>query len=389
MGAQAHPFELAPQLVAWESTRACNLACVHCRAEAQTTPDPGELTTAEAFRLVDQISEFARPIFIITGGEPLCRDDVYDVAAHGTSKGLRVVMSPNGTLLTPGAVARMKKAGVGRISVSIDGSNAVLHDGLRMVPGSFEAILAGLSYAREGGLPFQINTTVSRSNLDDLPAMYEKAVGLGAAAWDVFMLVPTGRGRVEHEITPEEYERTLGWVHDVSRSAPVQVKVTCGPHYKRIALQREKEARRAGAGAAEGRPDAGGYGAGRPAGHPGGAASPHGAAGDRPTRGCMGGFGFCFVSRVGEVYPCGYLPLKAGSVRETHLREIYRGSPLFRTLRDASQLKGKCGACEFRGVCFGCRARAYGTCGDFMGEEPFCTYRPRSGGESLPETQTI
>ncbi len=348
-----HHLKEEPRLVAWEATAACNLACVHCRAEAQTEPDPDELTTAEVKRLIDQIAEFASPIFIITGGEPMLREDVYEIAAYASERGLKPVMSPNGTLLTPETVQKIKEAGVSRISVSLDGSSAEKNDSFRMVPGAFDAAVRGLEHARRGGLPFQINTTVTRRNLDDLEAMFRTVVDLGAVGWDVFMLVPTGRGKIEDEVAPEEYERVLNWIYDLSKEAPIPVKVTCGPHYQRISRLRDKEERLVG-----------------PPGHPAGGAR-------RRSPGCMGGRGFCFVSRVGEVYPCGYLPVSAGNVRETHFREIYQGSELFRELRDVDRLKGKCGRCEFRRVCSGCRARAYGAYGDYMAEEPYCTYEPR------------
>jgi len=341
----------APRLVAWETTRACDLACRHCRAVAQPRPDPRQLTTDEAFRLVDDIAAFGEPtILILTGGDPLKREDVVEVAGRASAAGLRVVMSPSGTQVTPAHVARLKRAGIQRIAVSLDGSTAALHDGFRRVPGAFEGAVRSLAYAREGGLPFQINTTVTRHNRDDLAAMLRRAVELGAVAWDVFMLVPTGRGSLEMEISPEEYEETLRFVQAVSRTSPIQVKMTCAPHYRRI--QRQAEAR------GEGGPPTGVVGHGR------------------ASRGCMAGFGFCFVSHIGEVGGCGYLPLLAGSVRERPLPEIYRDSPLFRSLRDPNLLQGRCGICEYRAVCGGCRARALAATGNYLEEEPFCTYRP-------------
>lgn len=328
---------------------------------------PDQLSTAEALRLVDQIAEFARPIFIVTGGNPLMREDVFAVASYANGKGFRVVMSPSGTNLTPQLVSEMRAAGVQRISVSIDGSNAVLHDTFRQVPGAFDGVVASLAYAREGGLPFQINTTVTRHNIGDLPAMLELAIALGAVTWDVFMLVPTGRGKVEMEITAEEYEAALGFIHEAAQRAPMPVKMTCAPHYRRLQRQKAQEARgtRPAAGNEAGDDHRG------PLGHPSG----HGHPG-AVSRGCMAGNGFCFVSHVGEVYGCGYLPLLAGNVRERHFREIYRESPLFVALRDYHLLRGKCGACEYKAICGGCRARALGVYGDYLGEEPYCTYQP-------------
>ena len=344
-------FAVAPRLVAWETTRACDLACRHCRAVAQREPDPRQLTTAEAFRLVDDVAAFGEPtILILTGGDPMKREDIYAIAERATQKGLRAVMSPSGTQVTPASVARLKSAGVQRISVSLDGSTAELHDSFRRVPGAYAEAVRSLAYAREGRLPFQINTTVTRHNRHDLPAMLQRAIELGAVTWDVFMLVPTGRGTVQMEIGPEEYEETLRFVHAVSQTAPIQVKMTCAPHYKRVQLQERRP------GTPEG---------GRPA---------HGAHG--ASRGCMAGFGFCFVSHIGEVGGCGYLPLLAGNVRERSLVNIYREAPLFKSIRDPNLLQGRCGICEYRMVCGGCRARALSASGNYLDEEPFCTYQP-------------
>ncbi len=348
--------EIVPRLVAWESTRACNLACVHCRASAQLEHHPQQLSTSEVLRVVDEIAEFSRPILIITGGEPLMRADIFDIASYATRRGLRVVMSPNGTLLSPEVVQKMKASGVMRISVSLDGSSPERNDTFRQVPGAFQAATRGLAYAREAGLPFQINTTVTRRNLDDLPDMLQTVIDLGAVTWDVFMLVPTGRGKIEDEVTPEQYEQVLDWIYEVSRKAPIPVKVTCGPHYVRIFRQRAR---------AEGRSMREEEG---PTGQ--------GLSGRGPA-GCLAGKGFCFISHTGEVFPCGYFPIPAGNVRHQHFREIYQESELFATLRDATKLKGKCGHCEYRVVCSGCRARALGTRGDYMEEEPFCIYEPR------------
>ena len=318
-------------------------------------------------RLVDQIAAFARPIFIITGGNPLMREDIFEVASYAHSKGFRVVMSPSGTNLTPDLVRQMRASGVQRISVSLDGPNARIHDAFRQVPGAFDDVIISLAHAREGGLPFQINTTVTRHNIADLPAMLDLTVALGAVTWDVFMLVPTGRGKVEMEITAAEYEGALAFVHDAVRRAPIQVKMTCAPHYRRLERQRAHGERNA--------PVAAGHHA---HGSSGSAAAGHGHPA-AVSRGCMAGNGFCFVSHVGEVFGCGYLPLLAGNVREQDFGTIYRESPLFVGLRDYHLLRGKCGACEYRAICGGCRARALGVSGDYLGEEPYCTYEPIKG----------
>lgn len=406
-------YSKEPRLVAWESTRACNLACVHCRAEAQLTGHPDQLKTGEVLALIDEIAEFARPIFIITGGEPMMREDVYDIASYATSKGFRPVMSPNGTLITPESIIKMKKAGISRISVSLDGSTPGRNNAFRMVEGAFEQATRGLAYAREAGMPFQINTTVTQRNVDDLPDMLKTVIDLGAVTWDVFMLVPTGRGKIEDEVSPEQYEEVLNWIWEVSQTSPIHIKVTCGPHYMRVARQRlsaeRKQARQVAAagGTRPGAPapaenesvtHAGGPpplghsvdGDGRSAGHlaraagghprlkSGGFSHPGGGHGSPfgTSRGCMAGNGFVFISHTGDVFPCGYFPVKAGNVREQNFREIYQNSELFVTIRDPDKLGGKCGVCEFKAVCFGCRARALSAFGDYMAEEPYCIYVP-------------
>lgn len=215
--------ELAPRVVAWESTRACRFACLHCRAQAQRAPDPEQLSTKEAFSLVEQIAEFGKPIFIISGGDPLERTDIFVVVKHATGMRIRVVMSPSGSSLTPEVIEKMKASGVKMISVSLDGSNADIHDGFRQVQGAFDTSLNNIVYAREAQLPFQVNTTVTKHNLQDLPRIMNLVLELGAAAWDVFMLVPTGRGKVTMEITPRQYEETINFVYESSLKSHIQI----------------------------------------------------------------------------------------------------------------------------------------------------------------------
>lgn len=360
-----------PQVVAWEATRACRFACIHCRADAQTKPDPKQLTTEEVFRLVDEIAGFANPLLIITGGDPLLRQDVFKVAQRATGRGLRVVMSPSGSEMTPKVVQKMKDSGIMCVSISIDGSNASIHDRFRMVQGAFDLALLSIRCTKDGGLPFQIDTTVTQHNIHDLPNIKELTVRLEAMSWDVFMLVPTGRAKVRVEITPEQYEGVLRSVYEWNQSSPIPIKVTCAPHYMRIIAQREKERKGVGRATAEARQ------------HEGGAAikPPNLSLGRLPSsrlggRGCMAGNGFCFISHIGEVYGCGFLPLKAGDIRLQNLREIYQQSPLFQALRNYDLLTGRCGVCEYRSICGGCRARALGAKGNHLGEEPYCTYKP-------------
>jgi heme b synthase len=345
-----------PRLVAWELTRACNLACRHCRADAVRETSPDELTTKEAKDFIDQLSAYGKPILIMTGGEPLLRDDFYEIAKYGTDKGLRVVLATNGTFMTPEIATRLKDVGIQRISVSIDGSNAKTHDDFRCEQGSFDAALAGIRHIKDTGIGFQINTTITKRNIEQIPHILDLAIELEAEALHIFMLVPTGRGREieDDEIPPEEYERVLNWFYDQRKKVPLQLKATCAPHYFRIMRQRAKK---------EGIKIT---------------METHGF--EAMTKGCLGGSGFCFVSYIGEVYPCGFLPALAGNIRKQNFRDIWEHSKVFNDIRDVNKLKGKCGICEYRKVCSGCRARAYAATGDYMAEEPYCVYIPARGG---------
>jgi heme b synthase len=341
------------RLVAWETTRNCNLACVHCRASATTGPHRGELDTSEAFQLLDQIAEVAKPIIILTGGEPLLRDDIFDIAAYGTEKGLRMVMAPNGTLVTVEVAQKLIAAGIKRISISLDGASPQSHDSFRKVKGAFDGAVNAMRIAQKVGLEFQVNTTITKTNLDQIPKIQELAVKLGAVAHHIFLLVPTGRGKyiVDTEISAAEYEDTLNWFYDQRDKTPLDLKATCAPHYYRILRQRAaKEGKSVNFNS-------------------------HGL--DAVTRGCLGGIGFCFVSHRGDVQPCGFLTANCGNVRQSSFAEIWKDSDVFRALRDFDKLKGKCGPCEFKRVCGGCRARAYEATGDFLTEEPLCSYVPR------------
>ena len=347
-----------PRLVAWELTRACNLACRHCRANAIPEPSPDEFTTKEAKDFIDQLAEFGKPILIMTGGEPLLRDDFYEIAQYGTDKGLRVVLATNGTFMTPEIASRCKDVGIQRISVSIDGSNAKTHDDFRCEQGSFDAALVGIQHIKDAGIGFQINTTITKRNIEQIPHILDLAIELDAEALHIFMLVPTGRGKEieEDEIPPEEYERVLNWFYDQREKVPLQLKATCAPHYFRIMRQRAKE---------EGIKIA---------------IKTHGF--EAMTKGCLGGTGCCFVSHIGEVFPCGFLPALAGDIRKQSFKDVWEHSKVFNDIRDVNKLKGKCGICEYRRVCSGCRARAYAATGDYMAEEPYCVYVP-AGGEAV------
>lgn len=342
----------ALRLVAWETTRSCNLSCKHCRASAEYGPYEGELDTRASYRLLDQIAQVGQPIIILTGGEPLLRPDIFDIASYGTNLGLRMVMAPNGTLITRKNARKMAKSGIKRISISIDGATKESHDSFRCVDGAYEGALQGIELAKEAGIEFQINTTITKTNLDQIPAILALAENLGAVAHHIFLLVPTGRGKyiLDQEIDAREYEQTLNWFYDQRDKTKLQLKATCAPHYYRILRQRAK---------AEGKTVT---------------FQTHGL--DAVTRGCLGGTGFCFISHTGVVQPCGFLDLNCGDVTQTPFYDIWEHSEHFLKLRNYKNLKGKCGACEYKGVCGGCRARAYEATGDYLAEEPLCTYRP-------------
>ena len=347
------------RMVAWEVTRSCNLACIHCRASSLRGPYAGELTTDEGKRLLDDIAGFSSPVIILTGGEPLLRPDIYELAAYGDARGLRMVLATNATLVTEPVAAKMRDAGIRRVSVSIDGLDAESHDRFRAMPGAFAGSMAGIAAMKKAGMEFQINTTITRANLGRIEGILDLALRLGAAAHHIFLLVPTGRGKdlADQEISPEDYEKTLEWFYEKSLTCPIQLKATCAPHYCRILHQRKKGA------PAPATPPAGGPG------HPF----------HTLTRGCMGGSSFCFISHTGQAQPCGYLELDCGRVRESGFADIWKNSDVFKNLRDRNRLKGKCGRCEFIRVCGGCRARAHEVSGDYLGEEPYCVYEPRHG----------
>ncbi|APV44697.1 heme b synthase [Dehalogenimonas formicexedens] len=352
----------APQLVAWEITRSCNLSCAHCRASAQSGGYEGELSTEECFKLVDQIAEVGKPILILTGGEPLLRGDVFDIGKYAIGKGLRVVMGTNGTMVTEEIASRMKTVPLSRISISLDYPTPELQDEFRGAKGAFESALAGIRNAQKAGIEVQINMTVTRKNAEYLPALVGLALELGVAAFHPFMLVPTGRGKglAQEELSPDDYESTLKWIYQKQKELgdKLNFKPTDAPHYYRIVQQ-------CGGTVSFGhghRPSQG-----QQTGHQG--MNAH-------TRGCLAGTGFCFISHTGKVQGCGYLDIEAGDIRENTFSEVWNESPLFREIRDLSKLKGKCGRCEFKTVCGGCRARAYETSGDYLAAEPYCAYRP-------------
>ncbi len=355
--------DLSPFTLAWEITRACALSCLHCRAVAQPRRDPRELTTEEAFRVIDQIRDTGDPILVITGGDPLMRRDVFDLLTYAVQKELRTSLTPSATaLVTPQRLKRVRETGVRRVGISLDGPTAEVHDAFRGFQGAFQRTLDIMRDVGEAGLSLQINTTVTRHNLPVLEAMPDIVARSGAVQWSVFFLVPTGRGKVDDMVSPGDHERLYNWLYDLSRTAPFDIKSTAAPAYRRVAIQRARAEQ---------------------AEQPGEGSRPVAGAGyrfqdglDRPALGINDGKGFAFISHVGDVFPSGFLPLPAGNVRERPFADIYRNSPLFRRLRDPSLLKGRCGRCDFRDVCGGSRARAYGVTGDYLETDPSCVYEP-------------
>lgn len=352
-------FSRAPWVVIWETTRACDLVCRHCRACAVPRRHPDELTTDEAQRLLRDIRRFGSPLVVFTGGDPLKRDDVVDLVAYGAGLGLRMALTPSGTpLMTPEVIRRLRDAGLARLAVSLDGSTAAIHDAFRGVAGSYAWTLDMLRAARGLGVPTQVNTTVNARNVEDFDALGALMAGLGIAMWSVFFVVPTGRARPEMMATAEQFEAVFHRMYDLAQTAPFDVKSTAAPQYRRVVIQRE-------------------------------AARAHETGGPRPAqrgffapdgieraRGVTDGDGFLFVSHTGKIFPSGFLPVSAGNVRVDDLVAAYRESRLFRALRDRSRLKGKCGACEFKQVCGGSRARAYAMTGDYLEADPLCAYIP-------------
>jgi AdoMet-dependent heme synthase len=354
-------FSRTPFTTIWEVTRACDLRCVHCRASAQCRRDPSELTTQEGCRLLDQVHDLGSPVFVITGGDPLQRDDLYELVDYGVRRGLSMAVTPSGTpRLTRFAVRRLHDLGVRRMALSLDGPTPAVHDAFRQQPGSYGWTIAGVKYATECGLPVQINTTVTRRNLEALPAIARVVGEVGALTWSVFFLVNVGRAQAQDQLRADEYEDVFTFLAELSLHAPFSVRTTAAPHYRRFLLQRDTAAKRHGGTGARTEPAMSNPAEDLPRAH----------------HGVTDGNGFVFISHTGDVYPSGFLPLRAGNVREEPLAHIYRESPLFRRLHDVTQLEGKCGVCEYRHVCGGSRARAYAATGNPLAEEPFCAYQP-------------
>ena len=397
-----HGAQNKPRLIFWELTKGCNLRCIHCRASATELSSPNDLTTETAKAIIDQIAEVSTPILVLSGGEPLFRSDIFELARYGTEKGLRVALATNGTLVNKHIAQKIVDSGVRRVAISLDGADALTHDTFRGIPGAFDAAITGFRNLKDLGMSVQINTTIARHNAHQLPQVLALAKLLGADALHTFLLVPVGCGvdiAAEQMVPPEEYERMLNWFYDRSLEGGIEMKATCAPHYFRVVRQRRVAEHRSETAAAhaaqpvhpaaqnEGTPSIGPtemlmpgstgmelkpHGHGQAVGHPGNHPSDMNAM----TKGCLAGTAVCFISNQGEVYPCGYLPALAGDLKKQPFADIWENSVVFNQLRDVNNLKGKCGCCEFRNVCMGCRARAFAATGDYLDEEPFCVYQP-------------
>ncbi len=350
-------FDQAPLLVIWETTQACDLACLHCRAEAQPRRDCGELSTLEAMAMMNDVRRFGRCLFVLTGGDPFKRPDLLELVQHGARIGLRMGLTPSATpLVTAARLAELQRVGLGRLAMSLDGATAATHDHFRGVVGSFQLTIDTLEAARGMGLPTQVNTTLTRETMKEFDGIVELVSELGIALWSVFFLVPVGRGRQEDVLSAEAFEDAFHRMYDLSLTAPFDIKSTAAPHYRRVVIQRQVEERRKVV---------------------------------RP-RGVNDGNGFLFITHRGEVCPSGFLPIGRGNVRGDDLVKIYRDDPFFRSLRDPDSFQGKCGVCEFRKVCGGSRARAWAVTGSPLASEPFCTHMPaRWNPEAAPSPRAV
>lgn len=355
------PSEGPPlRLVFWETTAGCNLACVHCRRlEVSTELTKNDLTTAEGCQLIEQIAQVGRPVLVFSGGEPLMRPDLFELANHAKYHDLLIALATNGTMIDQPLAKRIADTGFDRVSISLDGADAQTHDRFRGLKGSYDQARRALELLNEAGVPTQVNCTIAQHNKNQIDQLIELGEGLGAVAVHYFLLVPVGCGQEIAEdqmLSSEEVEERLGRLYELEQKTELQIKATCAPHYYRILKQR-------GGRPKERHPT--------PTGHPA-----HGSL-HSTTRGCLAGTAVCFVSHQGEVFPCGYLPIEAGNVRLQSFAEIWKDNNIFNALRKPQELIGKCGRCEYKMVCGGCRARAFYEFGDYLAEEPYCAYEPK------------
>jgi heme b synthase len=348
-------MEFTPKWIAWEITRRCNLKCIHCRSSSEIeVKDHPDFSTQEAFRIIDDIISYAKPVIVLSGGEPLLRKDVFEVARYGTEKGLRMCLATNGTLVNDKVCEKIKNSGIKIVSLSLDGSEETVHDNFRNQKGAFTGTINAAQLFQKHGIEFIINSSFTKRNQEDIPRIYKLAKELGATAWYMFMIVPTGRGEeiMNELISKEDYEEVLEWHYQMEKGEKeMLVRPTCAPHYYRIVLQKSKE---------------------------------EGTKFERRTlkfstggaKGCIAGQLIALIDVDGDVLPCSYFPKSAGNIKVQSFKDIWENSELFKELRDFKKYKGKCGSCEYVSVCGGCRARAYSVYGDYLEEEPFCGYMP-------------
>jgi len=353
------------RLLFWEATIKCNLACVHCRRLESNEAVVTDISTSQGKELIEQLAQLGRaqpmmPVLVFSGGEPLCRDDIFEFADYAKSVGITTALATNGTMINAVTAQKIADSGVVRVAVSLDGATAKVHNRMRQLEGSFEKALEGIRQLHNKKVPFQINITLTKYNAWQLEDVYELAGSLGAVALHIFMLVPVGCGQVLAEtdmLSPQEYEQKLLEICRLDSLGQLQVKVTCGPHYERVIREQGLYQNRTKAGH---KTDS----------------VPGRSTNSVPSRGCLAGLGILFVAHQGDVFPCGYLPVKCGNVLKESLSQIWYNNKDLARMRDSSNLEGKCGACGYRQVCGGCRARAYAATGNYMAEEPFCAYIP-------------
>ena len=354
-----------PYIVIWEVTRACQLKCIHCRADAQPKPDPNELSHEEGFNLIDQIYEMNNPMLVFTGGDCMMREDLFELADYAVKKGMRVSMTPSATdNVTKERMKRAKEVGLSRWGFSLDGPTPAIHDHFRGTPGSFDLTLEKIKYLNELEMPLQINTVISKYNYDSLEQMSELVKDLKAVMWYIFLLVPTGRGQLDACLTPAEHEKVFRWLYELGKTAPYDIKTTAAQHYRRVVLQEKVREHKLDKDTIR---------------YEDTITFDQDSIIDglkRAPKGVNDGNGFIFVSHTGDVLPSGLLPLKVGNVREASLKDIYRESPILKEIRNPDLYKGKCGVCEYRFICGGSRSRTYAVTGDYLESEPYCVYIP-------------
>ena len=348
-------MEFSPKWIAWEITRRCNLRCVHCRSSSQLEVEGHpDFSLDEAKRVLDDIRSYASPVVVLSGGEPLLRSDVFDIARYGTALGLRMCLATNGSLVTADTCRQITESGIRMVSLSLDGSTAAVHDDFRNQPGAFDGVMNAIRLFNAHNIDFLVNSSFTKRNQDEAPKIHQLVKSLGATAWYLFMIVPTGRGEeiMAELIPPDEYEAMLNWHYDMEKEEDeLLVRPTCAPQYYRVVLQRAKQ---------------------------------EGERFKRRTlkfstggsKGCLAGQLICMIDVDGNVLPCSYFPLPAGNIRHQSFREIWEESPLFLEMRDFAGYKDHCGRCEYLNVCGGCRARAWAVTGDYLAGEPFCSHRP-------------